>query len=360
MTSTRSIFTLALSVLVIAGCGPSPEPKDDSQDLVKLQLGWEGHLQETARLRRQRLAMLPDLLDRFSLADPTEWRNAASTIRVLEQKEPGFVYGRVMELLPASESPGSDGEAARAEIVLISRVLRLSAKFDTPDPAAWTEARQALAALGPAGSDAAAQRLILKLRSHDDDTLFNAQQELVALGTGAVRYLVLTLTLPRVSQYIKDRSVDTLARIGKPAHPAIAALIADPKPAGRYNAARVMGAMAEPAFSETLARAQADEADPLVRCAMLEALSKTGGPLAVEAAIEALSSEDYSVVKFSARALGALEASDAAPALAEALKRLSDPSLQDVRDEVVKALRHITGLRGGSDPAWWLSRLGRG
>jgi HEAT repeat protein len=268
------------------------------------------------------------------------------------------VYARVLELLPAAVRAGKEGSDARDELVRIGQIVKAADRFHSEKPEAWSKARMDLERLGPQGVDAAAVRLILKLRTHDPEVIARVQKDLLALGSGAIRHLVLAVRSPPVSAHIKERCIDTLVRTGPASLPALLPLLdADAERSARYYGAKALGKLEEPRAVPALAEAEAREADPLVRCAMLESLSLLGGERAVAASVRALRAEDLSVVKFGARALARLGASAGVPALVDALDRAVGEKAEDVRDEILKALRLITGRPGPGDPAWWRERL---
>lgn len=353
----RGVFTLSL---VLAACASGPVPDDGGASLVARKEAFETRLEENQRTARERAALLPEPLERFASADASDWRQARAVLELLEKKEAGFVYARVIELLPAAVRPGAEGEAARAELVEIGRIVRLASAFQQPDPEDWRRARKALQDLGSRGVDAAAVRLILNLRTQDPEIFLAAASELVALGAGAVRHLALAIDSPTVSAYIKQRCIDVLERIGEPAIPALIALLGEDRSrSARYHAARALGRIADPAGLEAVRAAETRESDPFVRCAMLDALAQAQAPEAYAAGLRAIGDEDLSVVKFGARLLAAVGDREALPALVDALDRVSDPAEEDVRAEILAALRLLSGWPGTSDPAWWRERLAR-
>jgi hypothetical protein len=344
-----------------AGGGAPASPDEDAAALLRARQEWEKRIAESEKVARQRAELLPGLLERFEREEPSAWKEAEAALKLLESREKGFVYDRVLEILPAAMRPGAQGEAARAEMARIGKIVRLSARLESSPPPEWPSVCGELQALGSEGTDAAAVRLILKLRTQDPEVLLPAQERLVALGKGAVRHLVLALTVPGVAEQVKARCADALAAIGPAALPALLPLLAPgARGPSKFAAARVLGRMGHPAALEALEKAERAEEDPLVRCALLDALAAVGGPAAVRAAVRALSDRDLSVVKFGARALGRLKAREAAADLVRALERARDEGADDVRDEAAAALRAATGIRAGADPAEWRRRLGMG
>jgi HEAT repeat protein len=361
-------FAIVLA-LAFPACSSSPDTDekagnggDDAEagaPLLAAQAEWENRIRETEVLARQRAELLPGLLERFGTPEPGAWKEADAALRLLESREKGFVYDRVLEILPAAMRQGGEGAAARGEMVRIAKVIRLSARLETASAAEWPLIRGELQALGSEGIDAAAVKLILKFRTQDPEAFLRAQEELLALGKGAVRHLVVAAVTPGVSAIIKDRCADTLARVGAPALPALLPLLgADAPGPSRFAAARALGRMAHPGALDALRKAEAAEEDPLIRCALLDALASIGGPSAVRAALLSLGHPDLSVMKFAARALGRMKAKEAAPDLVAALERAREAQAGDVRDEVVGALQAVTGLRAGADPEEWRRKLG--
>ncbi|MHC4598434.1 MAG: HEAT repeat domain-containing protein [Planctomycetota bacterium] len=357
MSVLRRISPLSL-LLLLCACASGPEETDPDRRLEADRLAWEHRTQESDRMAAERAGVLPDELEAFASDDISRWRQAKATLDLLEKKQKGFVYARILVLLPRAMKRGSEGEPARKELVQIGRIIREARRLESPEPSEWTEARIALQRLGSQGVDAAAVRLIVKLRNHDPNVLSRVQDELAALGSGAVRHLALALQSERIGQFIKDRCVDVLARIGAPAVPALSALLEEGTDrGGRFYAAKALGKLGDPALTPGLAAAEAREADPYVRCALLDALTRLGGQEAEKAAIRGLGAADLSVVKFSARAVAKLGASGAVQALIDALERTGREGADDVRVEVLGALRLLTGRPGGTDPAWWRERF---
>jgi hypothetical protein len=345
---------IPLLAFTIGACASGPEAAPTDKELEAGRRDWEMRIEENEKTAKERAALLPDLLDGFTSAQKSKWLQAKAGLELLEKRHPGFVYDRILVLLPDAVGPDEKGEVARLEMVDISRIIRAAGRFHSPDPAEWSLARKELQKLGSRGVDAAALRLIVKLRTQDPRVLTVVQDELVALGSGAIRHLVLAPRSARVGQFIKERCVEVLARVGPPALPALLPLLGEEGERGaRYYAAKSLGQIGDPGAAGTLAAAQAREKDPLVRCVMIDALAALGGEEARKAAVDALASEDLSVVKFAARSLGRLGASEGVGPLIEALERVSAMDAPDVRDEILKALRLITGRPGRADPAWW-------
>jgi len=348
---------LPLLAALLCACASTEEPapgvweKNERRRRV-----WELRMEENRRIRKQRAALLPDALARFDAREPSAWQQGRASLLLMEKRQRGFVYDRILELLPRAVE--GDGTEARAELVRIGRIIEIAGRFEEEDPRAWQAARKALQALGPEGVDAASVRLIMKLTTQDADRLLFVQEELLALGAGAVRHLVLALRTAGVKASVKERITDVLARSGAVARPALLGLFEEPTTrAGRYYAAKTLGRMGDPGALEALADAERTEADPLVRCVMIDAMARIGGPAAEKAAIRALGSEDLSVVKFGAKALVTLEAAGGVVALVDALERTRGERAEDVQREILRALRLLTGLPGGADPAWWRERI---
>jgi hypothetical protein len=354
-----TLWTILGVAMALGACSSGPDPETREPNLELLKQEWGLRLKESETLAKQRAGILPEPLEAFASEDPSACKNARSKLEFIEKEEPGFVYARVLELLPASVDSGADGSRAREELIEIGSIIRLASLFRSDNPDDWTEARTALARLGSKGVDTAAVRLIVKLRNHDPEILERVQKEILALHTGAVRHLVLAVTSPRVASYIKERCIDLLVRIGPGSMPALLPLLEEKTDrSARYYTAKAIGRLGDPAAVEALAAAEAGETDPLVRCMMIEALAALRGPRALAAAIRAVADEDLSVVKFGAKALALLGAREGVSALVDALERTGDDSMRDVRNEILKALRLVTGLPGGADPAWWRERLG--
>ncbi|MHC4780307.1 MAG: HEAT repeat domain-containing protein, partial [Planctomycetota bacterium] len=320
MAASKRIPMLMVLLFTAGSCASGPEEVPLEKRLEAGRIAWEKGIQEDERTAKQRAAILPDLLDVFAEEDIGAWKQSKSTLDLLEKKQKGFVYDRVLVLLPGAMKRGGQGESRRAELVQIGRIIRTASRFHSGDPEEWKKARVELTNMGSQGVDAAAVRLIVKLRTQDPRILHNVQSELVAMGPGAVRHLVLALRSARVGQFIKDRCVDVLARIGTSTMPALLPLLEKDQGRGaRYYGAKTLGKLGDPGAAEKLAAAEGRETDPFVRCVMLEALGSIGGPEAEGAATRALGAEDLSVVKFGARTVSRLDASGSVHALIAAL-----------------------------------------
>ncbi|MHC5036670.1 MAG: HEAT repeat domain-containing protein [Planctomycetota bacterium] len=360
MTQTHSHPKIVwLLLLLLGACASETPPEPVSKKFDQWKIEWENRVRENEKTARQRAGLLPDALEKFGSENTADWQQARASLLVLEKQQRGFVYARILVLIDPAVRADEKGKQAREELVEIGQIIRLASRIEPSQREAWTETRTALQALGSKGVDAAAVRFILLFRTQNPEIIGRVQEQLLALGVGAIRHLALALQSESATSDIKERCTDTLVQIGSSALPALLPLLSEKGRSARYWAAKVCGRMKNLEVLGPLSEAEAREADPYVRCMMLEALTVLGGPLAVKAAIRALAAEDLSVVKFGAKGVARLNASEGVPALVDALERAQDPSSRDVRDEILAALRLLTGIPGGSDPAFWRARLPR-
>ncbi len=361
MTRLKAILLAALlaAQAVQAGCDSQPEERPDDAQLDWIEQ-WRDEIKEHQRLSRERTALLPKYLDMFAGEDSRRFEDGASGLLMLEKKEKGFVYDRVLELLPEAVKPGKVGKPARSELLRIGQIIRLASEIETGDRAKWVETAESLRLLGRPGEAAASVKLILKLKSENMLDIAAAQEGLRALGIRAVKFLIEAIRSEFVRQAVKQRCVDVLSSLGKEAAVPLRQLIADPKPNVRYMGAAALGALrdreAVPALSEALGR----EDNALVACAMLKALGDTGDSAAAPQVRKMIDSDDVSIVKFASAAAAALDDKQALPALASALGRAGGDPDPMVKEELLKALRKLSGRNFGDDAAKWKAAFAPG
>jgi HEAT repeat protein len=310
-------------------------------------------LQEHRRLSLERMKTLPKNLAYFSGENPTRWQEGADRLRALEQKEKGFLYDRIRELLTAGVRRGGAGAAAREELVRMGEIIALTALYESRDRAKWISATAALKAKGRQGIGAAAVKLIQKFISENALDIAMAREGLVLLGPGSIRFLVEALRSERVRQTVRQRCVDVLVSFGEQAVEPMLVCMKDSRSRVRYIGILALGQIGGPRAVQALREALERESQPLVTCAMLQALGKMGNPEVAPAVRAKLGSEDLSVVKFAARAVKALGDKEAVPALIEALARVQRNVAARVRSEVLDALRTLSGRNFGPEPGPW-------
>ncbi len=351
-------WILAAQIL-IAGCSGSPEerPEADQGDWIGQ---WHEELEAHQRLSRERAALLPKYLVMFEGDKPAAWEEGAGALTRLNEKEKGFVYDRIIELLPKAVRAGNEGAAARAELARIGKIVRLAQEFDSEDRTKWGEATVALKAMGRPGESAAAVKLIQKLKSENALDISAAQDGLRLLGKASLRFLVEVLKSEWVRQTIKQRCIDVMAEFGRDAVLPLKELLSDPRPNVRFMGARALQALKSAESLDALAGALGKEENPLVVCAMLRALGSLGDTRAAPHVRRRIDSADPSIVKFAAEAAAALGDKAALPSLAAALGRMKDDADPMVKTEILKALRGISGRNLGDDPAGWIAAFGKG
>jgi hypothetical protein len=347
-----------LLLLSLAGCAAGPEtPRDEANPFEEAERIRQ-RLLEQERVARERAKILPKLLAYFGTDDAVRWREGADRLRFYERRDPGFVSDRILELLNWGLADDAQGAKARQELVRIGEILKVSAGYFSPDPDEWLRTTEALMRFGRQGVTAAAVKLIPKLGSQRIVELTKAQEGLLLLGAGAVRFLVLAIRSGRVRQNIKQRCVDVLARLGKPALPALLGCLGDPQTNVRYMGARALGAVGEKEAVPALITALNAEKNPLVACAELQALGDLGDPRAGPAIRRKIESSDLSEVKFAARAAAAIGDRQAVRALVDALGRAQDSADARVRGEILRALVKLTGKNLGPEPGPWREWVG--
>lgn len=348
-----ALLPCLLSCLLLAACRSAETGEVETPSTAQWVRSWQQRLREHERTARERAEILPRYLAFFKGADPGRWREGADRLRMLEARDEGFVYDRILELLGTAVADTEAGQAARAELVRMGDIVRITRAFDSPDRDKWLAATAELKARGRQGETAAAVKLILKLKSEKALDIAKAREGLVLLGPASIRFLLEALRSQWVRQRVKQRCVDALASFGEQAEEPLRSLLDSGQSHVRYMAVRALGALGRPGSAPALLRALEKEENPLVACAVLDALGRLGDASAAPAVRARLASEDLSVVKFAARAARAMGDKEAVGPLVEALARLQGPKEARVRAEVLDALRALSGKNLGSQPGPW-------